>query len=373
MSEESNEQTDLPAKNEEVCNSDESTAEQMSDVSAAPADADNAPLTPQSEQEVQQAALDEMASTIEAILFSSGSPVPPAKLSTIAELPVRLLKKAILALNERYQKGGCSFRVMNIAGGYQLMTLPEYNDVLKKLLNVHKESRLSQAALETLAIVAYRQPILRADIESIRGVACGEVLRSLMERQLIKIVGRAEVIGRPMLYGTSRKFLEIFGLGSLEDLPRAEELRQPADKAVKKQEKPEGNQEEKTIDEEKGMKKKFEDDDDEIRNDEFENDEEFEDLDEEEEDENLNDDEDEEDFDDDEDDADEDEDDEFADEEDDEEFEDEGDDDDEDEDFDEEDDEDFDEDDEEEEDEELEDEGDDDDDDDDNDDEEEKD
>jgi segregation and condensation protein B len=94
---------------------------------------------------------------------------------------------------------------------------------------VKKDSRLSQAAMETLAIVAYRQPILRADIESIRGVASGEVLRGLLERQLVKIVGRAEVIGRPMLYGTSKRFLEVFGLASLDDLPRVEELRSGAE------------------------------------------------------------------------------------------------------------------------------------------------
>jgi segregation and condensation protein B len=81
--------------------------------------------------------------------------------------------------------------------------------------------------METLSIVAYRQPILRADIESIRGVASGEMLRGLMERQLVKIVGRAEVVGRPMLYGTTKRFLEVFGLAGLEDLPRVEELRAP--------------------------------------------------------------------------------------------------------------------------------------------------
>lgn len=106
-----------------------------------------------------------------------------------------------------------------------MMSQPQYHDVLARLVTSKKDTRLTQASLETLAIVAYRQPILRADIEAIRGVASGEVLRGLMERQLIKIVGRAEVIGRPMLYGTTKQFLEIFGLASLDDLPRMEELR----------------------------------------------------------------------------------------------------------------------------------------------------
>jgi len=105
------------------------------------------------------------------------------------------------------------------------MTLPQYHDVISRLFKTRNDSRLSQAAMETLSIVAYRQPVLRADIEAIRGVACGEVLRSLMEKQLVKIVGRAEVLGRPMLYGTTRRFLEIFGLNSLDELPKFEELR----------------------------------------------------------------------------------------------------------------------------------------------------
>jgi segregation and condensation protein B len=85
-------------------------------------------------------------------------------------------------------------------------------------------SRLTPAALETLAIIAYRQPVLRADLEAIRGVACGEVLRGLLERRLVRIVGRAEELGRPMLYGTTKEFLQIFGLGSLKDLPKSEDL-----------------------------------------------------------------------------------------------------------------------------------------------------
>ncbi len=168
---------------------------------------------------------------VEAVLFTSDTPLPPAKIAAATELPPRRIKKAVTELNKRYAKGGHAFRIEDIAGGYQMMTLPEFHDVLRRLLNVKKDSRLSQAAMETLAIVAYRQPILRADIEAIRGVASGEVLRGLLERQLVKIVGRAEVIGRPMLYGTSKRFLEIFGLASLDDLPRVEELRSGAEKS----------------------------------------------------------------------------------------------------------------------------------------------
>lgn len=175
-------------------------------------------------------ALEEMAAAIEALLFSSDAPLSAAKLGTIAELPQRCVTQSIKALNERYEESHSTFRIVEIAGGYQLQTQPEYYDILRRLFHVRKNNRLTQAAMETLAIVAYRQPILRADIEAVRGVASGEMLRNLMERGLVKIVGRAEVIGRPMLYGTTKKFLEVFGLVKLADLPKADELRSPASK-----------------------------------------------------------------------------------------------------------------------------------------------
>ncbi len=167
----------------------------------------------------------EVAAVVEAILFSTDSPLPIAKITTTAELPTRSVKQAIKTLNARYEQQGAAFRIEEIAGGFQMMTMPEYNDVLRRLLSVKKDSRLSQASMETLAIIAYRQPILRADVEAIRGVATGDILRGLMDKNLVKIVGRADVIGRPMLYGTTKKFLEVFGLARLEDLPRVDELR----------------------------------------------------------------------------------------------------------------------------------------------------
>lgn len=168
----------------------------------------------------------EVAATVEAILFGADRPLPPTKISEIGELGgVRAVRKAVGLLNGRYEQAGSAFRVVEIAGGYQMQSLPEYSDVLARLHKSRAETRLSQAALETLAIVAYRQPVLRADVEAIRGVACGEVLRGLMEKNLVRIVGRAEEIGRPLLYGTTRHFLEVFGLASLDDLPSAEQLR----------------------------------------------------------------------------------------------------------------------------------------------------
>jgi segregation and condensation protein B len=184
----------------------------------------------QSHQQEPECLLDpaEVLATVEAILFATDTSLSAAKIAQVGELPGRgIVKDAVEQLNQRYEQMGCAFRIDRIAGGYQMLTREEYHDVLSRLLKVKSDSRLSQAAMETLAVIAYRQPIIRADVEAIRGVACGDMIRKLMEKGLVKIVGRAEVLGRPMLYGTTRRFLEAFGLNSLEDLPRVEELRGP--------------------------------------------------------------------------------------------------------------------------------------------------
>ncbi|MFG0329179.1 MAG: SMC-Scp complex subunit ScpB [Phycisphaerales bacterium] len=170
-----------------------------------------------------------LASRVEALLITSEKPLSPARLGEALEIGLddggsKSIEDAIEELNEVYDESGRAFRVERVAGGYRMMTRPEFGGVVQRFRESRSSSRLSQAALETLAIVAYRQPITRADIEAIRGVACGEVLRSLLERHLIKITGRAEEVGRPMLYGTTREFLEAFGLASLKDLPDAKEL-----------------------------------------------------------------------------------------------------------------------------------------------------
>ena len=166
-------------------------------------------------------------SVIEAVLFASDESLTPARLAGIVESGVKQVREHIENLNKKYRAANNAFRIEQIAGGYQMLTLSPYNHWLKKLLRVRSDGKLSAAALETLAIVAYKQPVMRADIEVIRGVAVGEVLRGLMYKGLVKIVGRAEVLGRPMLYGTTKKFLEIFGLNSLKDLPKVEELKKP--------------------------------------------------------------------------------------------------------------------------------------------------
>ncbi len=166
-------------------------------------------------------------SVIEAVLFASDESLTAARLCSIVGTGTKQIREKIELLNAKYKAGSHAFRIEKIAGGYQMLTLGPYNHWLRKLLRSRSDTKLSPAALETLAIIAYKQPIIRADIEAIRGVAAGEMIRNLMYKGLVKIVGRAEVLGRPMLYGTTKKFLEVFGLNTLKDLPKIEELKKP--------------------------------------------------------------------------------------------------------------------------------------------------
>jgi segregation and condensation protein B len=167
-------------------------------------------------------------SVVEAVLFASDESLTEARLASIVETSAKQVRQHIKNLNDKYKANNNAFRIEQIAGGYQMLTLSPYNHWLKKLLRVRSDNKLSPAAMETLAIIAYKQPVMRADIEAIRGVAVGEVIRSLSYKGLVKIVGRAEVLGRPMLYGTTKKFLEVFGLNTLKDLPKAQELQEPS-------------------------------------------------------------------------------------------------------------------------------------------------
>lgn len=134
------------------------------------------------------------------------------------------IESAIDALNENYESTNRSFRIERVAAGYRIMTLPEYAPVIAAMHRSRASTRLTKTQLETLSIIAYRQPVTRAELENIRGVACGDIVRALMDRGLIKITGRAEVLGRPMLYGTTTRFLDTFGLANLKDLPKPEDL-----------------------------------------------------------------------------------------------------------------------------------------------------
>ena len=157
---------------------------------------------------------------LEAVLFLSRDPVPARKLAQLADLKNgKEATQLIKILNRRYDEIGKAFRVEKIAGGYQQMTRSELSSWLKRFKKKAQISRLSTPAMETLAVVAYRQPVIRVDIESIRGVSCGEMLRQLMEADMVRISGRSEELGRPYLYSTTRNFLKAFGLNNLNDLP----------------------------------------------------------------------------------------------------------------------------------------------------------
>lgn len=162
---------------------------------------------------------------IESILMSTDHPLSEAKISQLlGQGSTKVIQQAIKQLNQLYADTNRSFRVEQVAHGWQIVTRPEFADLLAAVHKSKAATRLSPAALETLAIIVYEQPILRAQVEAIRGVASGEVIRGLMERRLVKIVGRAQEPGRPMLYGTTGSFLEVFGLANLKDLPKVEQL-----------------------------------------------------------------------------------------------------------------------------------------------------
>ncbi len=161
---------------------------------------------------------------LEALLFSTHHPLTAGRLAELVEVEsTKPVRQAIRDLNQQYEDSGRSFRIEQVAGGYQMLTLPAFAGVIKRHQLKEADAKLTKAALETLAIIAYKQPILRADVEAIRGVACGETIRSLMEKHLVKIAGRADVPGRPILYGTTKRFLEVFGLNALKDLPKGDE------------------------------------------------------------------------------------------------------------------------------------------------------
>ena len=169
---------------------------------------------------------------VEALLFASERSLSEARMKTVLgiedEDATTQIKAAIESLNKSYDSDARAFRIERIAGGFRVMTREELAPLVSRLHADRQQQKLSQAALETLSIIAYRQPVMRAEIEVIRGVACGDVLRGLMDRRLVKIVGRAEELGRPMLYGTTKDFLKIFGLANLNDLPEVQGLMREA-------------------------------------------------------------------------------------------------------------------------------------------------
>jgi len=162
---------------------------------------------------------------VEAVLFASDAPLTADEIARADEmLDEDQVEEALQFLRAEYDDAARSFQIHELAEGYQILTRPEYAPYLERFDNVPRASRLSGPSLETLAIIAYRQPIGRLEVEYIRGVSASGVIRTLQDRRLIDVVGRGEGLGRPLLYGTTTFFLEHFGFGSLEDLPRPEEL-----------------------------------------------------------------------------------------------------------------------------------------------------
>lgn len=162
---------------------------------------------------------------LEALLFTAGEPLTIDRLKSLTRIDdAREIRALIEGLRIEYADTGRAFTIEEVGGGFRIFTRPEYGPWLEKLRRRESEARLSPAALETLSIVAYRQPVLRAEIEKIRGVDVGGTLGTLVDRGLVKAVGRAEEPGHPLLYGTTRRFLAVFGLKSLKHLP---ELKDP--------------------------------------------------------------------------------------------------------------------------------------------------
>src|SRR5215510_2932158 len=166
----------------------------------------------------------ELKSIVEALIFASPDPVTVKTLTKLLDTePKEEILAAIDALKEDYKRQG-GLTLVEVAGGYQIVTRPELHEWVRRLFHERTTQKLSVASLETLAVIAYKQPVTGPEIAEIRGVNTAGVVGTLMERKLVKIVGRKQVVGRPFLYGTTREFLERFGLNDLSDLPKVEDV-----------------------------------------------------------------------------------------------------------------------------------------------------
>lgn len=168
--------------------------------------------------------MEQIKNIIESLLLVADEPLSVDRIKSILDQPEKKeIKNALEELMSEYENRKGGFFLREVAGGYQFRTRPEYREWIKRLVQP-KPIRLSKAALETLAIIAYKQPIIRNDIEHIRGVNCGGILRMLLERKLVRVLGRKAIPGRPLVYATTKQFLEVFELKNLEDLPTPKEI-----------------------------------------------------------------------------------------------------------------------------------------------------
>ena len=166
----------------------------------------------------------ELKNIVETLLFVADTPLSTDRIKSVVSADAKEIKDVLSQLSKEYEERKGGFSLMEIAGGYQIRTRPEYAEWIKKLVQPNP-LRMSKAALETLTIIAYKQPIIRSEIEHIRGVDSGGILRMLLELKLIRVLGRKEIPGRPLIYSTTKRFLEIFGLKDLKDLPTPEEIK----------------------------------------------------------------------------------------------------------------------------------------------------
>ena len=168
----------------------------------------------------------EIKQIVESLLFVATEPLSSERIREVIGNDKKVIHDALKSLMDHYQSQEHGLQLVEVAEGFQLVTRPENSPWIKKFLTVKTTGRLSKPGLETLAIIAYKQPIIRTDIETIRGVDCGGVIKTLLERRMVRIVGRKEMPGKPMLYGTTREFLEYFGLKNLSDLPTLKEFKE---------------------------------------------------------------------------------------------------------------------------------------------------
>ena len=168
---------------------------------------------------------DEIRAVLEALIFAAPQPLTPREIGKVlGGVPKEAWQAAVTEIRADYARDGRGLQLVEVAGGYQITTRPEYNDWVRELLDPRTPTRLSIQALETLAVIAYKQPVTAPEITEIRGVNTAGVVNTLIERQLVKIVGRKPVVGRPFMYATTREFLIRFGLRDLSDLPKIEEM-----------------------------------------------------------------------------------------------------------------------------------------------------
>jgi len=177
--------------------------------------------------------MEQIKNIIESLLLVADEPLSVDRIKSILDQPEKKeIKNVLEELMSEYENRKGGFFLREVAGGYQFRTRPEYREWIKRLIQP-KPIRLSKAALETLAIIAYKQPIIRNDIEHIRGVNCGGILRMLLERKLVRVLGRKAIPGRPLVYATTKQFLEVFELKNLEDLPTPKEISELDDSVSK--------------------------------------------------------------------------------------------------------------------------------------------